>query len=57
MTTKKRTLLVLLALFAVLLATGTAYADWVDCDGFKCWIEADKDTTVISGRAAGIQKR
>lgn len=43
---------VMIALLLPVPATA-AEAGWVDCDGFKCWIEPDDGTAVICGRAAG----
>lgn len=43
---------VMIALLLPVPAT-SAEAGWVDCDGFKCWIEPDDGTAVICGRAAG----
>ena len=57
MTTGKRlcALLISVVMIALLLPVPAtaAEAGWVDCDGFKCWIEPDDGTAVICGRAAG----
>ena len=43
---------VMIALLLPVTATA-AEAGWADCDGFKCWLEPEKGTAVICGRAEG----